>query len=213
MPRSRPPGGDGSETARVRALLLDADGVVQRPAKGWISAWKAVGGPDFLDDIWRCETQALTGRTDLKPLVSELLEKHGVDATFDELVGLWCRIDVDHHMLELVDSVRSHGVLTVLATNQQSYRGTWMLENLPYDEHFYAQFHSFRMGLAKPDPAYFQHIVERLGIEPDEAVFVDDMPANVAGARAAGLRAVHFSPLDTYGDLRLRLIDLGVPGV
>ncbi len=199
--------------APVRALLLDADGVVQRPAKGWISAWRSVGGADFLDEIWRCETAALTGRADLKPLVTKVLEERDVDVTFDDLVELWCQIDVDDHMLNLVDGVRAQGLLTVLATNQQSYRGTWMLENLPYDDHFDAQFHSFRMGLAKPDPAYFAHIVEELGIEPAEAVFVDDMPANVTGARAAGLRAVHFSPLDTYGDLRLRLRDLGVPGI
>lgn len=210
---SRPSGAASRVTAPVKALLLDADGVVQRPAKGWISAWKAVGGADFLDEIWRCETEALTGLADLKASVTELLEERGVDVTFNDLVELWCQIDVDYHMLDLVDGVRAQGLLTALATNQQPYRGNWMLENLPYDEHFDAQFHSFRMGLAKPDPAYFVHIVEQFGIEPDEAVFVDDMPANVAGARTAGLKAVHFSPVDTYGDLRLRLRELSVPGI
>jgi putative hydrolase of the HAD superfamily len=88
-----------------------------------------------------------------------------------------------------------------------------MLENLAYDEHFDHQFHSFQVGLAKPDPAFFTHIVETLGVEPQEAVFVDDMAANVRGAQQAGLNGVHFAGTDTYGHLRCRLRALGVPGV
>jgi len=104
-------------------------------------------------------------------------------------------------------------VVTALATNQQSYRGTYIKENLPYDQHFDHQFHSFEVGLAKPDPDYFAHIVETIGVEPEEAVFVDDVLANVHGAQAAGLNAVHFAHTDTYGSLRCRLRALSVPGI
>jgi len=44
----------------------------------------------------------------------------------------------------------------------------------------------------KPEPAIFHRTLERLGREPEEAVFIDDSPANVAGARALGIHAVHF---------------------
>lgn len=47
-------------------------------------------------------------------------------------------------------------------------------------------------GVAKPDPAIYRTAVERLGVLPEEAVFVDDMPANVDAARAVGLKAVRF---------------------
>jgi putative hydrolase of the HAD superfamily len=46
-------------------------------------------------------------------------------------------------------------------------------------------------GLSKPDPAIFHRALERLGVAPGHAVFVGDHPDfDVAGARAAGLRAV-----------------------
>jgi putative hydrolase of the HAD superfamily len=45
------------------------------------------------------------------------------------------------------------------------------------------------VGLAKPDPAIYRLAASRLGVEPSEAVFVDDMERNVAGAAAAGMRA------------------------
>ncbi len=197
----------------VRALLMDADGVMQYPRTGWLKEMLRLGGPRFLTDVFRWERATMTGKVDLYPLLTELLTRDGRDCTPEDIIEVWCRIEVDELMLGLVDRVRAAGVVTALATNQQSYRGGFMLANLPYDEHFDHQFHSFRVGLAKPDPAYFTHIVETLGVAPEEAVFVDDLEVNVRGARRAGLRTVHFADTDTYGHLRCRLRALGVPGV
>lgn len=52
--------------------------------------------------------------------------------------------------------------------------------------------YSAEEGLAKPDPAIYQRTLDRLGVRPAEAVFVDDMPENVEAARALGMAAVRF---------------------
>jgi putative hydrolase of the HAD superfamily len=192
---------------------MDADGVTQYPKPGWLREMTRLGGPRFVRDAFRHEKTTLTGQGDLKVLLTELLDRDARDCTAEDILEVWYRVDLDEHMLRLVDRVRATGVITALATNQQSYRGGFMLANLPYPEHFDHLFHSFQVGLAKPDPAFFTHIVETLGVEPQEAVFVDDLEANVRGARQAGLHGVHFSRTDTYGHLRCRLRDLGVPGV
>lgn len=64
---------------------------------------------------------------------------------------------------------------------------------------------SAEVGMGKPDPRIFQLAVERLGVEPGEAVFIDDVLANVEAARKVGLNAIHyqnnpqlFSDLRTY---------------
>jgi HAD superfamily hydrolase (TIGR01509 family) len=46
------------------------------------------------------------------------------------------------------------------------------------------------VGLAKPDPAVYALTVSRLGVEPGETVLLDDAPANVEAAWAAGWHAV-----------------------
>ena len=200
-------------TGRVKALILDADGVVQHPSPGWLIGWARLGGPRFLLEASEQENLTLTGEADLAPLITALLERRKLDLTFEQVLEHWCSIDIDNRMLQLCDKVRAQGVLVAMGTNQNPYRGRYMLEELPYADHFDVLFHSWQIGHAKPDPAFFTHIVGELGVRPDEAVFVDDMAANVAGARAAGLRGVHFALLDTYGELRARLRTLGVPGV
>jgi len=51
---------------------------------------------------------------------------------------------------------------------------------------------SGEIGISKPDPRIFELAVQRLGVPPGRAVFVDDFLKNVDAARAAGLVAVHF---------------------
>lgn len=47
-------------------------------------------------------------------------------------------------------------------------------------------------GVMKPDPRIYHVTLERLGVLPAEAVFVDDFPRNVEGARRLGMYAIHF---------------------
>jgi len=49
----------------------------------------------------------------------------------------------------------------------------------------------------KPGAEIFRRALARLDVAPEEAVFVDDRPPNVEGARRVGMYAVHFTdPLE-----------------
>ncbi len=56
--------------------------------------------------------------------------------------------------------------------------------------------------LLKPDPAIYYRALDRFGLRPDEALFIDDRAINVEGARAVGMNAHLFIGAD---DLRARL--------
>ena len=62
--------------------------------------------------------------------------------------------------------------------------------------------------MVKPDPAIYRLALDRFGLRADEAVFVDDNPANVAAAQALGIESVLFT---NAADFRTRLIALGLP--
>lgn len=58
-------------------------------------------------------------------------------------------------------------------------------------------FDSTVVGLGKPDPRFFLHAVDALGTTPEHSVHVGDtVPADVVGATAAGILAVHYDPYD-----------------
>ncbi|RPJ46263.1 MAG: HAD family phosphatase, partial [Chloroflexi bacterium] len=54
----------------------------------------------------------------------------------------------------------------------------------------------------KPDPRFYRLALERLGVEPEEAVFVDDLPENVQGAQEVRIQAfVHEDSRRTIAQL------------
>ncbi|BDA83113.1 hydrolase [Aureimonas sp. SA4125] len=55
---------------------------------------------------------------------------------------------------------------------------------------------SGEIGLVKPDRRIYAHHAERFGLVPERTLFIDDSPANVDGARAAGWQALHFTGAD-----------------
>jgi 2-haloacid dehalogenase len=61
--------------------------------------------------------------------------------------------------------------------------------------------------LVKPDPEIYRRLAARNGFALEDAVFIDDNAANVAGARAVGMQAIRFT---SPGELAAELRGLGV---
>lgn len=57
-------------------------------------------------------------------------------------------------------------------------------------------------GIVKPDPAIYELLLRRYGLDARDCIFIDDNPANVAGAAAVGIRGIRFTSLS---DLRAAL--------
>lgn len=58
------------------------------------------------------------------------------------------------------------------------------------DELFDVAVLSYREGLIKPSPELFQLTIERLGVTPDEAIMIDDLPSNCDGAAVIGMHPI-----------------------
>jgi 2-haloacid dehalogenase len=62
-------------------------------------------------------------------------------------------------------------------------------------------------GVIKPDPAIYQLLIDRHGIDPHRAVFIDDVAANAEAARPFGIHPIHFTGPEM---LRTELLKLGL---
>jgi 2-haloacid dehalogenase len=51
---------------------------------------------------------------------------------------------------------------------------------------------SHQIGHVKPEQAYFQTALTRIGRQPQECLFIDDKDDNIVAGRAAGIPSIHF---------------------
>lgn len=104
-----------------------------------------------------------------------------IGGEIESVVGLLERLDQRGHHLVAVTNW-SHETFP-LVRDTPEYR---------FLQRFQRIFVSGEMGLIKPDPGFFQHVLSSLGQHPRQCWFIDDSLANVESARALGLHAHHF---------------------
>ena len=121
-------------------------------------------------------------------------------------------IAVHWPVVHRVRRLRDDGVrLALLTNNVREFGGSWRA-TFPVDELFPTVVDSSEVGMRKPDPAIYEHTCALLDVEPSAAVFVDDLPENVAAAAALGLETVQFGvdPVASLADLDAILDRRGV---
>jgi putative hydrolase of the HAD superfamily len=110
----------------------------------------------------------------------------------------------------LLVALRSLGWVTAIVSNFDR-RLPGILEGLGLAELLDAIVLCSDVGAAKPEPAIFRHALQRLGVPAASAIFVgDDEESDIAGARAAGIRAIHLKSPATLDDLLNRLTALAL---
>ena len=133
-------------------------------------------------------------------------------ATIDELNHLDARMWTTQNpaMVAWQQQLRQHGLLTAILSNM----GDNVLANLQREflwiHNFDVLVWSFQHLMAKPDPAIYRLVLEKLNVQPGEALFLDDKLVNIKAAQALGMHAIQFSTVDR---LRSELIALGYDGL
>jgi len=93
-------------------------------------------------------------------------------------------------MVDAVRHLRRAGVRTALLTNNAREWGPAWRPVLPLDELFDVVVDSSEVGMRKPDPAIYLLTCRRLGLRPEDCLFVDDLECNVAAAAALGMETI-----------------------
>ncbi|MDO8614546.1 MAG: HAD family phosphatase [Dehalococcoidia bacterium] len=184
--------------APVRAVFFDFGGVVAALDRDHMRALeREYGLPER--GLWRAmyetpEWQALrigTGSETawvgaIRRTLDELAGHPVADAISQRWVECWRGLDQD--ILALIAGLRGRYRVGMISN------ATLTLEDELRDHHkIHDQFetivNSARVGFAKPDARIFQHAAQAMGLAPGACLHIDDLPHNVAGARAAGFQA------------------------
>ena len=107
----------------------------------------------------------------------------------------WAGDILDTGLVDLLRALRPRYQTGMLSNAWSDLRGL-LEQRVKILDAFDQVIISAEVGLMKPDERIFHLALERLGVPPGEAVFVDDFAQNVDGARSAGLHAIHFRSAD-----------------
>lgn len=99
-------------------------------------------------------------------------------------------------MVEAITTIREHGLRTAALTNNwiDANAESHVTGDSPLASQLATLFdvivESARVGLRKPDPRIYALVCEALDVHPGEAVFLDDLGANLKPARAMGMETI-----------------------
>ena len=137
----------------------------------------------------------MIGKRDLKELLETKRDLWEWKAPIENLLTNW--FEAENHknqeLLILIHQVRATGLSCYLAMNQEKYRSKYIKE-IMFPEVFDFIYSSAEIGMKKPDPKYYQYIINELQNahvihEPGEIVYFDDSVSNVQAAKDLGLQA------------------------
>lgn len=196
------------EAGRPRGLIVDWGGVLTSSVEQSMLAWAAADDVD-LDEFRSAMRQWLGPPTDeptqVHPVAAlergELAVRHfeqqlaerlrtrsGQAVPADGLIGrIFGEFTHAEDMADVVRVARRAGIKTALLSN--SWGNRYPRES--WTELFDAVVISGEVGMRKPEARIYRHTLGRLGLDPPDAVFVDDLAVNVHGAVEVGLIGVH----------------------
>ena len=187
--------------ADIQAVVFDIGGVVQDSPLEAIARYERDHGlpahainravvASGEHGAWsRLERGELTVEGWCAPFEAEC-RAHGVTVSTARLMQYIAEAGRERpEMLRAVRRLREAGLRVGALTNN------WATAEVPaaphpIGRHFDVLVESRAVGMRKPDPRIYRLVCERLGVEPPQAAFLDDIGANLKSARALGMHTI-----------------------
>lgn len=200
----------------VRLITFDLDDTlwdvapVMHSAEATLRDWLALNaaqlGPVPVEHLWAIRSRLLQAEPTLKHRLSELRRRILLHALQDagyapaesaQLAEEGFQVFLTaRHGVELfpevhptLEQLANHFILGVITNGNADVR------RLGLADYFQFTLCAEELGIGKPDPHPFQTALQRAGVPAAQAVHIGDHPSDdIAGAQAAGMRAVWFNP-------------------
>lgn len=124
---------------------------------------------------------------------ADLCHEMGIALSFEQFSAGWQAIFVGlrPEVITVFKKLREEGHrVVVLSNTNRLHLDFWPHHYPEIEANTDAMYLSQNLGMRKPEPEIFQHVLEKEGFSAGEAVFFDDVVENIEAARAAGIDAV-----------------------
>ena len=200
---------------RPTTVIFDVDGVLCRydfrRRLAVMAEMTGVAAETIDEVIWKqgFDEEGDRGRYSAEEYLRLFAERIGAPISVDQwLDARAASVEPDREVLDIARRLAPRVLLATLTNNgpllKAHFDRVFPEAAQIFGEH--AHF-SCEFGTCKPDPEVFRRLVERLGVTPAEAFFIDDSPSYVGGAREAGLAGHCF---ESAAGLRQALGEVGL---
>lgn len=194
----------------VRALMLDFDGTMLETESSSYGSWRellAEHGYDLTPETWSAAVGTIGGVDPVAlleehlggPVDGDALRRRARERHMEMLAEERLRPGVQ----EIVDEAHERGLRTAIVTSASRW---WVLSHLRRlgleDEWEHVVSADRDLARAKPAPVLYLEAAELVGVDPAEAIALEDSPNGVRAARRAGMQVVAFpNPITEAMDL------------
>jgi putative hydrolase of the HAD superfamily len=198
----------------IRAVFWDFGGVILTSPFDAFNEYELANGlpVDFIRSVntrdpdtnaWaRFERRRITA-TQFDALFADESQTHGYRVPGADVIAMLSG-GIRPEMVKALDAVIAAGYLTACLTNNvESDARPEVAEVMARFDHV---IESSKVGVRKPEVAFYELACETTGVEPDEVVFLDDLGINLKPAKAMGMTTIKVvSPEQAIADLEAAL--------
>lgn len=111
----------------------------------------------------------------------------------------------NERLINYIDNLRNNYKIALLSNTGEGSIEQFMSET-ELNELFDEVVLSYKVGYVKPDKDIFDLTAKKLGVRPEECVFVDDSQNNCEGAEATGMKAILYNDFSVFKNTLERMI-------
>ena len=194
-------------SAKIKNIIFDLGGVIldidetivyKELEKMGISTSELAQSKEFIDIMSKFDTGIYTAPTFRKKTKSLLGQEKMTDQRFDAIWNAML-LDIPRERIEAIEKVKKHYKIFLMSNSNVIHYDLYVRDLQlrfgynEFDELFNKSYFSFAEHLEKPDPRFFELILDHEGLLPEETLFIDDTAANIKVAKSLGINTYHIS--------------------
>lgn len=139
-------------------------------------------------------------RESVKKSIASPVTDQQIDDAFNAFL-----VDIPINKLRMLRTLKEKYRIAMLSnTNKVMFESKipelFKIDGLTMEDYFDEFFLSYKMGMSKPSEEIFIKVAEGLGINPCEALFIDDSQTNIDVAAKLGFQTMHVKPYTDFSD-------------
>jgi putative hydrolase of the HAD superfamily len=144
------------------------------------------------------------GRLSTAAFLAQVRDACRLRCSEDAIAAAWADIFwPNEDVIALLPQLKGHVRLLLASNTNELHSRQFRRQLADALRHFDAVVLSHEIGQRKPDAAFYRHCERLAGCAAEECLFIDDLPTNVAGARACGWHGIVYTDV---ADLRRHLV-------